>query len=326
MKRRFVGAALLLALGRAAAAASGLEAAQSALAAGDYRSAYSAYLRAAQQSAQAQFSVAMFHHEGWGRPRDAKAACTWFEKAAARVPAAAHHWGDCLAHGVGREADIPRALEFYRRAADGGHLISLCSAADFHLRGRGVPQDIALGLEMCGQAAQARSWPAMLQLAAYFRAGDAVPRDLALARYWYDQAASLGAAEGQYKLALMLAQGEGGAPDTKGALYLLESAASAGYVPAYLPTAHMYGMAPVQPETGALAPEHLAKIYLWAAAAAARATDPEMRTAASGLLAQVLAVMPGTWRAPLDRQVAQHVARYATSPSNRSNRNESALP
>lgn len=321
LPRLLASAAWSLALaGAAQAAADGLASAQAALASGDYRSAYAAYRKEAPRSALAQFTLGMFLREGWGMARDPAAACKWFEQAAAgRVPAAAHFWADCLAEGIGTAADIPRALESYDRAAEGGHLISWCSAADYHLQGRGVPQDVARGLSLCEQAAQAHSAPAMLQLARYFQQGVGMPSNPAMARHWYQRAADIGTPEAQYQLGLMLAQGEGGAVDLNAALFHLETAASAGFIPAYLPTARLYASAPVQPGTGALAPEHLAKIYLWTMAADARATSAEEKAEAGQLLAQVLSVMPYTWRTKLDRQVAEHVAKHAAISSNRSN-------
>lgn len=296
----------LLLAGRVLAAAPSQ--AQAAFDRRDYVAAYAGYFSAAGKNPVAQFFVGLFHQEGWGRPRDRETACRWFEKAAAAgVPAAQHSWGDCLADGVGRAPDIARAIESYGRAANGGHLISLCSIADFHMQARGVPQDAARALALCSEAAQAQSPPAMLKLAGYYRQ----LADAALARYWYAEAALRGVADAQYQLGLMLAQGEGGAVDANAALYWLETAAAAGFAAAYLPTARLYASAPVQVATGALAPEHLAKVYLWTEAARARAPEPAQRIAAQDIEAQVLAVMPPEWRQTLDRQVAEHLRKFA---------------
>jgi TPR repeat protein len=172
-----------------------------------------------------------------------------------------------------------------------------------------VPKDAALGLALCAQAAQAHSAPAMLKLGGYHQSGRDVPQDLAAARSWYAEAARHGAPEGQYRLGLMLAQGEGGPPDLDAALHWLESAAAAGFAPAYLPTAQLYASLPVQANSGALAPEHLAKIYLWTSAAKAAAADAQQRVAAGQLEAQVLTAMPVSWRPALDRRVTEHLAK-----------------
>lgn len=290
--------------------------AQTAQATGNFRVAYALYQRRAGANPLAQFALGMFHQHGWGRPADPVAACGWYEKAAQkRIPAAEHYWGDCLAQGIGRRADIPAALAWYEKAAAHGHLISACAAADYYIQGKGVAQDVARGIELCRQVAQANSPPAMITLARYYDRGEYLPRDPAAARYWYQEAAQRHNAEAQYRLGLMLAQGDGGEPDPAAALFWLETAASEGYAPAYLPTAELYASAPVQPDTGALAPEHLAKTYLWNAAARARTDDPAQRAAIDRIDALLAQAMPVAWRPDLDRQVAEHLARYPVPPA-----------
>lgn len=292
--------------------ATDLNEAQAALTAKDYGTAYGLYQRQAGDNGLAQFVMGLFHQNGWGRASNPLAACNWFEKAAKKhIPAAEHFWGDCMAQGIGQAQDIPGAMEWYNKAAAHGHLISLCSAADYYIQGKGVDKDVPKGLALCTQAAEANAPPAMLKLARYYQDGRDLPQDLAAARHWYQQAAERHVAEAQFRLGIMLAQGEGGTPDLASALFWLETAASAGYAPAYLPTAILYGNAPVQAETGALAPEHLAKIYLWTSAAKARGNAPDERAEAEKIQAQVLTVMPATWRPGLDKQVAEHLAKYS---------------
>lgn len=311
-------AVCLLAAGEACAArprdeAKETEAAQAALAAKDYRTAYALYKRQAinRHNALAQFTLGLFHQNGWGRPADPVAACAWFSKAAQQhVPAAENDWADCLAQGIGHSADIPAALEWYDKAASHGHLISWCTAGDYYVRGEGVAKDVDKGIALCTRVAEANSPPAMLKLARYYQEGRDLPRNLAAARHWYQEAAERNTPEAQYHLGVMLAQGEGGEPDLKKALFWLETAAGEGYAPAYLPVAVLYGNAPVQPDTGALAPAYLAKIYLWTSAAKARGT-PEERAEAEKIQAKVLSVMPEAWRPNLDTQVLAHLAKYS---------------
>ena len=288
-----------------------LQPAQQALAAGDYKKAYAHYSRFAAKNPLAQFTLGLSYQNGWSRPVNQIEACRWFEKSAQKnIPAAQHFLGDCLVAGTHRRVDATAALEWYRKAAAGGHLISLCSAADLFIKGNGVDKDVAQGIALCTQAAQAESPPAMLKLANYYREGTDVPQDLAAARYWYQQAAERRSAEAQYQLGVMLAEGKGGEPDASAALLWLETAASEGYAPAYLPTAILYANAEVDPETGALKPEHLAKIYLWNSAAKARTTDQAQLAEIARIEAMVLAVMPESWRPELDKKVAEHLAKY----------------
>lgn len=289
-----------------------LEPAARALGAADYRGARARYLDAAGHgNPLAQFMLGLFEQNGWGRAPDPVAACGWFEQAAQkRIPAAEHGWAGCLAQGIGRPADVPAALAWYEKAAGDGHLISKCDAADYYVAGRGVEKDVAKGLAMCTEIAQANSPPAMLKLAHWYRNGDDVPQNLAAARAWYAQAAERGILEAQYWLGMMLARGEGGQADATAARNWLETAASQGYAPAYLPTAELYANAPPQPDTGALAPEDLAKVYLWTAAAKARASDDAQRARIARIEALLNPVVPPGWRPELDRKVAAHLTRY----------------
>lgn len=292
-----------------------LEPAQQAQSAGDYKTAYDRYLAIADHNPLAQFVLGLFEKDAWGgREPNPVAACTWFEKAAQKhIPTAEHFWGDCQAQGIGRTADIPAAIAWYEKAASHGHLISWCTAADYYIQGKAVAKDVAKGITLCAQAAQAHSPPAMLKLAEYYQSGQDFTQNLAAARYWYQQAAEHHAVEGQYHFGLMLAQGEGGNPDLSAALFWLESAASEGYGSAYLPVAVLYANAPVQKDTGALAPEHLAKIYLWNSAAKSFATEPAQQKEIKRIETMVLSVMPPTWRADLDKKVTEHLAKVSAN-------------
>ncbi|OGS71275.1 MAG: hypothetical protein A2063_06755 [Gallionellales bacterium GWA2_60_142] len=308
---------LLLATAPCALAGGNLDAAlkpaQQALTAGDYKKAHALYSRHAAKNPLAQFTLGLFHKNGWGRPADEATACRWFEKAAHKnIPAAQQFFGDCLAQGVGRPVDGEAAVGWYRKAAASGIAYALCSAGGLYIEGKTVPRDVRRGLELCAQAAQAESPPAMLRLADYYRDGKDVPQDLAAARHWYQQAAERHSAEAQYRLGVMLAEGQGGEPAPNAALFWLETAASEGYAPAYLPVAILYANAEVSPETGALKPEHLARIYLWNSAAKARTADPAQLAEIDRIEKLVLSVMPETWRPELDKKVAEHLAKYET--------------
>jgi TPR repeat protein len=288
-----------------------LQPASKTLASGDYQQAYTQFFQFAAKNPLAQFNLGLFHKNGWGRPVSESKACRWFEKAAkGKIPAAQHFFGDCLVQGINQPADSRAALDWYAKAAANGHLISLCSAAELHIKGKGVERDIAAGMALYTQAAQQEVPLAMLKLAAYYRAGGEVKQDLAAARYWYGQAAERHSHEAQHHLGVMLSEGLGGEPDLKAALFWLETAASEGYAPAYLPTAILYANAGVAPNTGMLAPEHLAKVYLWLAAAKASTADKAALAEIARIEAMVLAVMPNSWRGELDKKVAAHLAKY----------------
>lgn len=288
-----------------------LESAQKALALGDYQKAHALYARHGVNNPLAQFTLGMFEQNGWGRPVNRVAACGWYEKAAyKKIPAAQQFYGDCLAEGIGRAIDGKGAVEWYRKAAGSGIAYALCSAGTLYISGTGVEKDVQQGLTLCAQAAQSDSPPAMLRLADYYREGTEVPQNLAAARLWYQQAAERHMHEAQYRLGIMLSEGQGGDPDPATALFWLESAASAGYAPAYLPVAILYANAEVDPTTGALRPEHLAKIYLWNSAAKASAHETQQLQQITQIESLLEKVMPPAWKPALDRRVEEHLEKY----------------
>jgi len=292
-----------------------LAGASAALSRSDFDAAYDIYRRHAPRNPLATFMLGMMHEHGWGRPKDDAVACDWYAKAAAaKVPAAEDRAAACLLRGAAGSDAARRALDLYMRAAAGGHLISLCSASDLHIAGRGTPKDVEGGLRLCAQAAQAGSPPAMMKMASYYRDHPDVTPSPEAARFWLQQAAERGLNEARYRLAIMLSQGEGGAPDVPAALHWMESAAAEGHAPAYLPTATLYASLPPRPDSGLPAPEHLAKVYLWASAARSRLADPHLLAGAGRLMDQALVLMPASWRPTLDGQVAEHLARFAPPP------------
>jgi len=293
-----------------------LKLAQQALAAGNYGKAYREYERHAADSPLAQFTLGLFEREGWGRPANPVAACAWFDKAAAaNVPAAQQFVGDCFAQGIGRAVDGQAAVQWYRKAGASGIYAALCSAGDLYLAGRIVDKNVQEGLALCTAAAQAESPPAMLRLADLYRAGTQAPQDLKLARYWYEQAAQRHSHEAQFRLGVMLSEGDGGPADVVQARFWLEHAAAEGYAPAYLPTAVLYANAPVDPRTGALTPNDLAKVYMWNRAAKAVTTNPLQLADIARIDGMVLAVMPAQWQPDLDRKVADHLAKFPPAQS-----------
>jgi TPR repeat protein len=285
--------------------------ADAALAAQDYPAAYEAYAGHAADNPLAQFNLALFEQQGWGRPANPPAACAWFEQAAHHtIPAAQQFWGDCLAAGVTRAPNGPEALAWYAEAAASGIAGALCSAGDLYIQGTLVARDVARGLALCTAAAQQASLPAMVKLADYYRTSTDLPR----ARFWYSQAAQRHSLEAQWRLGVMLSEGTGGAAAPAEARFWFESAALEGYAPAYLPAAILYANAPLDTATGALAPADLARVYMWNQAARARTTNPQQLAEIARIDALVSAVMPEEWRLSLDSKVTRHLARHPAKP------------
>lgn len=288
-----------------------LKSANKALADKRYSLAFTEYKRHAERNALAQFSLGLIEQNGWGRSPDAIAACKWFGRAAHNgIPTAQQFFGNCLAQGVGNPVDGPAAIQWYKAAADQGLASAACDTGKLLIAGKVVPQDVAQGLALCTGAAQAESTPAMMSLAAMYSEGGIVAQDLTLARFWYTEAAERRVLEAQFRLGQMLSEGLGGDADLAKARFWLEHAAAEGYAPAYLPTAVLYANAPLDPNTGALSPADLAKIYMWNSAAKAITQDPSQLAEISRIEALTLKVMPPQWKPDLDQRVAAHLKKF----------------
>ncbi len=293
-----------------------LKAAQAALAARDYDQAYPQYLHFAKEknNALAQFTVAMFHQLGWGRPVDRAEACRWHEKAVkGAIPASTHFLAECFEHGIGRPPDPARAAVWYEKAAGLGHYVSLCALAELYTAGKGVTKDPRKGIALCQQAALKGSMSASLRLGKLLLAGDETIRDYEAAHAWFESAAHV-SPEAQYYLGIMHRDGLGHPKAPIEARTWFERAASQGYVPAYFPTAELYFKSSPDFQKQRPSADDLAKAYMWLSATAKRSTDQEEQKNIQVMLEQVLAIMPPTWVATLDERVATHLAEHPASP------------
>ncbi|MFA5239907.1 MAG: tetratricopeptide repeat protein [Phycisphaerae bacterium] len=283
--------------------------AQKSLAAGDYDEAFAGYMKVAknQNDALAQFTVGLFYKNGWGRPASPAEAYVWFEKAASGgIPVAQHFLGDYLVTGVHCKADPAKAAVWYEKAAAMGHYISLCSLAELYMTGTGVEKDPAKAIALCREAAEKGSVPAQVRLGRFFLDGDESIRDYAEAYRWLEIAATNNSLEAQYYLGVMNRDGLGRPKELKTARYWFESAASGKYGPAYLPTGELYFNSPVDPNTGKLSADDLAKAYMWLSAAEREAKEPKEQKQISELLEKVDRIMPESWKPGLDAKVDAH--------------------
>lgn len=284
--------------------------AKDALAAGDYETAYNQYRYFADEKGNplAQFSVALFHDLGWGKPVEPVIACQWYERSASgEIPQAQVRLADCLLNGVHRTADPTAAAAWYRRAADNGMPTALCELGKLYIAGHGVVKDSQRGLDLCRQAAELGNATAMIQLGQFYLHGDDEMRDVDQAFEWFSHAASSNSVEGMYFLATMMQDGHGPHATTEAARFWFESAAAEGYVPAYFRTAEMYYLAEGDPETGLIASDDLAKLYMWLQVTVQRSGSEIELTKAKNMLAEVVKVIPESWMAALDEKVESHL-------------------
>lgn len=171
----------------------------------------------------AEADLAVMHLQGEVPRPDPVLARRLLERAAASGFVAAELM---LARGheagaFGAPRDLPRAHDWYERAALAGSTEAQLEMGTAHYLGRGRPRDAALAARWFLAAARGGDVGAMYLLASLYERGEgAVARDLRLARYWYGAAAALGdvAADGkaaEVDAAMRAETGrEGGAPGT----------------------------------------------------------------------------------------------------------------
>ena len=284
--------------------------AQQWLTEGKYQKAYDAFhlLAETQQNPLAQFSLGLFHQNGWGITIDQKTACHWFEKAAnGGIPTASHFYAECLQNGTHQPVDYVSAMKWYQEAVDQGHLISLCSMAELTIQGKGVPKDPQRALKYCQQAASAGSIPAQLKMGYFFLQGNETIHDPHQAAVWFGYAADKGSLEAFHQLGVINLNYIN---DLTRALYWFESAASQGYLPAYFPTAQLYFSAPVSEETKMPTAENLAKAYLWLSTTRQLSKNEEELNNTLIMLEKVERIMPEDWKKNLDPKVSKHLSEY----------------
>ena len=287
--------------------------AQKAMAAGDYGKAFKEYRRIAKKDDNplAHFSLGLFFENGWGRPVNRGSACKHFKEAAqGGIPFGAHLYAECLEDGVNGPADYEQAAVWYEKAAELGYNMSLCSLAELYMTGKGVPKNPQKAVELCQQSAQQASVPAQVRVGRFYLEGDESIRNYQAAAKWFEYAAERNNPEAQYYLGVIVRDGHAGPMKPGADRYHFELAAAQGYVPAYFQTGKLYFNAPVDPETGMIPKNDLAKAYMWLSAAVKRTEDKEESTEAAEMLKKISEVMPKTWEPDLDHKVVHHLEEY----------------
>lgn len=291
--------------------------AEKALAAGDYEKAFNEYsvLAGEKNNPLAQFTLALFYQNGWGRSKDQEQACQWFAKAAAAdIPAAQHFYANCLNEGTGQPADPVQAATWYEKAAELGHILSLCSLGDLYITGKGVSKNPAKGLGLCRQAAEQGALPAQIKVGRLLLEGEESIRDYKEAEGWLQIAAQRNAPEAYYFLGMMTRDGLGKQKNPLIARNWFERAASQGYLPAYLPTGQLYFAPSGEPQGAGISEHELAKAYMWLSAAVKRLPDGDELLSSRKMLTEVMAIMPESWVEELDAKVAKHLAEFEDQP------------
>lgn len=169
--------------------------------------------------------------------------------------------GDLFKRGEGVAADLPKALQFYRRALEAGSRTAKLRVGEMLARGQGTPRDFAAGTTMIREVAAAGDGNAFFLLGellseeeptrvaaihayqqaailgrddAFLKLGDLTSSgptaDLSEALSYYRQAAATGSQTGKLRVGEMLIRGQGTPVNMAGGLELITDAADSGSV------------------------------------------------------------------------------------------------
>lgn len=149
-------------------------------------------------------------------------------KAAIGDPAAQFEVGSRYADGFGTPADMQKAVQWYRRAADQGLAPALYRLGSLLEHGRGIAQNKAAAAELYEQAGEKGNTKAMYNLGVLHAQGALGEPDFAAAAKWFTRAAEAGVKDSQFNLAILHARGMGVATDLEEAYFWFAVAARDG--------------------------------------------------------------------------------------------------
>jgi TPR repeat protein len=147
--------------------------------------------------------------DGKGGSKDVTGGLRFMSKAAERDPAKAYFLAVRYRDGDNVPKNLPKAVEYMRKAADAGFATSLNDLGVMYALGNGVRQDAAEAVRWYRKAAELGLDVAQNNLGFILENGDGVPKDLAQAASWYRKAAEQGHANAQSNLGTMYLNGTG---------------------------------------------------------------------------------------------------------------------
>jgi TPR repeat protein len=129
--------------------------------------------------------------------------------------------------GRGTHKDVRQAVDWYRRAAEGRHVVAQCNLGTLYFRGRGVAQNYAQAAEWFRKAAENGYAPGQQMVAWMYFRGKGVPQDYAMTAHWLRLAAQSDP-RAQMDLGSLYEQGKGVPLDYVTAYMWYETAESGG--------------------------------------------------------------------------------------------------
>jgi len=174
----------------------------------------------------AQNGLGKLYHTGFGVTRDVPLALHWLSQAASAGRAQfMFDYASVLETPEGGAA-FAEAAEYYRRAAEAGHIEASVSLAVLYQSGTGVPQDLDRARALYEAAAQVAHPRALNNLGLLYVRGDGVAQNYDTAAQLFAQAAELGLSIAMTNLGVMYENGFGVPLDDEKAATLYRMASS----------------------------------------------------------------------------------------------------
>ena len=121
-----------------------------------------------------------------------------------------------------------KAIEWYRRAADQGHVEAQAALGELYGQGKGVVQDYSKAAVWLRRAADQGHKYAQFRLGYLYVEGAGVPQDFSKAIDWYRRAADQGHPSAQFNLGVLYITGKGVARDYVAAYTFISLAVANG--------------------------------------------------------------------------------------------------
>ena len=132
-------------------------------------------------------------HWTYGDERNKHIGKLWAMAAAATGDSnAQYNYAVTLKNGDGGQADVRRALRYYRLSARQGNSDAQCNLASALIEGDGIQQDIIKGVELLNEALEQDNAVALYVAGHYLLDGDIVEQDIELAHEFFVESSKQG--------------------------------------------------------------------------------------------------------------------------------------
>ncbi|RGY02117.1 tetratricopeptide repeat protein [Odoribacter splanchnicus] len=180
-----------------------------------------------QNNPETLFHLGICYEIGKGVEMNKYKAAEYFKKAAEQGHVDAQwHMGVCYYTGNGVAMNKVKAVEWVRKAAERGHILAQHSLGNFYLNGEtGLPMNKVKAAEWYQKSANQGYAEAQFELGVCYSKGEGVYMNKAKAIEWWKKAAEQGYADAQFSLGVYYITGTGVPADiTKGVAWLRKAA------------------------------------------------------------------------------------------------------